>query len=31
MLAKPGDYRKATQRVYHAPGKASAIELPVIP
>jgi putative CocE/NonD family hydrolase len=29
--AKPEDYRKATQRVYHAPGAASAIELPVIP
>ena len=29
--ARPEDYRKATQRVYHAPGAASAIELPVIP
>ncbi len=28
--AKPEDYRKATQRVYHAPGEASAIELPVV-
>jgi putative CocE/NonD family hydrolase len=28
--AKPGDYRKATQRVYHAPGEASFIELPVV-
>jgi hypothetical protein len=28
--AKPGDYKKATQRVYHAPGEASAIELPVV-
>jgi putative CocE/NonD family hydrolase len=28
--AKPGDYRKATQRIYHAPGQASAIELPVV-
>jgi len=27
--AKPEDYRKATQRVYHAPGEESAIELPV--
>ena len=27
--AKPGDYRKATQRVYHAPGQASFIELPL--
>ncbi len=28
--AKPEDYRKATQRVYHAPGEASSIELPVV-
>jgi predicted acyl esterase len=28
--AKPGDYRKATQRIYHAPGMESAIELPVV-
>jgi uncharacterized protein len=28
--AKPADYRKATQRVYHAPGMESAIELPVV-
>jgi hypothetical protein len=27
--AKPEDYKKATQRVYHAPGQQSAIELPV--
>ena len=27
--AQPGDYRKATQRIYHAPGQASFIELPV--
>ncbi|HKW74585.1 MAG TPA: CocE/NonD family hydrolase [Terriglobales bacterium] len=27
--AKPGDYRKATQRIYHSPGEASFIELPV--
>jgi uncharacterized protein len=26
--AKPGDYRKATQRIYHTPGAASFIELP---
>ena len=26
--AKPEDYRKATQRVYHKPGEASFIELP---
>ena len=28
--AKPGDYRKAVQRVYHAPSQASFIGLPVI-
>jgi putative CocE/NonD family hydrolase len=28
--AKPGDYQKATQRIYHAPGEASTIELPVV-
>ncbi|HKC71519.1 MAG TPA: CocE/NonD family hydrolase, partial [Terriglobales bacterium] len=28
--AKPGDYRKATQRVYHEPGEASFIELPIV-
>ena len=28
--AKPGDYRRATQRIYHAPGKASFIELPLV-
>ena len=28
--AKPEDYRKATQRVYHAPDRASFVELPVI-
>jgi len=28
--AKPDDYKKATQRVYHAPGEASAVELPVV-
>jgi uncharacterized protein len=27
--AKPGDYRKATQRVYHSSGQASLIEMPV--
>jgi predicted acyl esterase len=30
MTAKPGDYVKATQRVYHAPGQASFVELPVV-
>jgi putative CocE/NonD family hydrolase len=29
--AKPGDYAKATQRVHHAPGRASLVELPVVP
>src|SRR5690242_20156264 len=28
--AKPGDYRKAVQRIYHAPGEASFIELPIV-
>jgi putative CocE/NonD family hydrolase len=28
--AQPGDYRKATHKVYHAPGMESAIELPVV-
>ncbi|PYS73225.1 MAG: glutaryl-7-ACA acylase [Acidobacteria bacterium] len=28
--AKPEDYKKATQRIYHAPGQASYIELPLV-
>jgi uncharacterized protein len=28
--AKPGDYRKATERIHHAPGTASYVELPVV-
>jgi len=28
--AKPADYRTAVQRVYHAPGQASFVELPVV-
>jgi len=28
--AKPGDYRKAIQRIYHAPDHASFIELPIV-
>ena len=28
--ARPGDYRRATQRVYHAQGRASFIELPLV-
>ncbi|MFZ5786663.1 MAG: CocE/NonD family hydrolase [Acidobacteriota bacterium] len=27
--AQPGDYRKAVQRVYHAPGASSCLELPL--
>jgi putative CocE/NonD family hydrolase len=30
FFAKPSDYRKATQRIFHAPGEASYIELPVV-
>ena len=30
FLAKPADYRKAVQRIYHAPGQASFIELPLV-
>ena len=29
--AKPGDYQKAAQRVWHTPGNASFISLPVVP
>jgi predicted acyl esterase len=28
--AKPQDYKPATQRIYHLPGKASFVELPVV-
>ena len=28
--AKPDDYRKATQRVYHTPGQISFVELPLV-
>lgn len=28
--AKPADFQKATQRVFHAPGRATMIELPVV-
>lgn len=28
--AKPGDYKKAVQRIYHEPGQASFVELPVV-
>ena len=30
FFASPSDYKAATQRVYHAPGKASFIELPLV-
>jgi len=28
--ARPGDYQKATQRIYHSPGQASFVELPLV-
>jgi uncharacterized protein len=28
--AKPGDYQKATQRIYHAPDRVSFLELPLV-
>ena len=28
--AKPADYRRATERIYHAPGKASFVDLPLV-
>jgi hypothetical protein len=31
FFAKPGDYRKATQRVYHTAGETSFVDLPVVP
>ena len=31
FFAKPEDYRPASQRVWHAPGKASFVALPVLP
>jgi putative CocE/NonD family hydrolase len=30
FFAKPGDYRKATQRIYHAGSESSSIEMPVV-
>jgi putative CocE/NonD family hydrolase len=30
FFAKPADYQKATERIYHAPGNASSIELPIV-
>jgi uncharacterized protein len=29
--ARPADYQKATERVWHAPGNASFVDLPVVP
>jgi hypothetical protein len=31
FFAKPSDYRKSTQTIYHEDGKASAVWLPVVP
>jgi putative CocE/NonD family hydrolase len=31
FFAQPADYQKATERIYHAPGKASYVELPIVP
>jgi putative CocE/NonD family hydrolase len=28
--ARPGDYRKATQRIYHAPDRSSFVDLPLV-
>jgi hypothetical protein len=30
FFARPADYRKATQRIYHAPDRASFVELPIV-
>jgi hypothetical protein len=30
MFAKPGDYQKAEQRIYHAPDNPSYVELPLV-
>jgi putative CocE/NonD family hydrolase len=30
FFAAPQDYKKATQRIYHAPGEASFVELPLV-
>jgi uncharacterized protein len=30
FFAQPTDYRKATQRIHHAPGQASFVELPIV-
>jgi predicted acyl esterase len=30
FFAKPEDYKKATERVYHSAGQTSYVELPVV-
>jgi putative CocE/NonD family hydrolase len=30
FFAKPGDYKKAVQRIYHSPSEASFVELPIV-
>jgi hypothetical protein len=30
FFARPGDYRKATQRIFHAADAASFLEMPVV-
>ena len=30
LFAQPGDFSKATQRIWHTPGNASSIALPVV-
>jgi len=30
FFAKPADYKKATERIYHGPGQASFVELPIV-
>src|SRR5229473_1786260 len=30
FFARPQDFQKATQRIYHAPGQASFVELPIV-
>jgi predicted acyl esterase len=31
MFAKPADYKRATQRIYHDSDSASYVDLPVLP
>ena len=30
FFAGAGDYKKATERIYHAPGQASFVDLPIV-